>query len=65
VILKLKELFQKQTRGERYLIYKTSFFCKMIKYNLVKEYVLIFYEYMRRLKTLGVPITQTFGELIL
>jgi hypothetical protein len=51
VILKLKELFQKQTRGERYLISKTLIICKMIKYNLVKEHMLILYEYMQRLKT--------------
>jgi hypothetical protein len=30
----------------------------MMKYNLVKEHMLILYDYMRRLKTLGVPITQ-------
>jgi hypothetical protein len=46
VILKLKELFQKQIRGERYLIYKTLIVCKMMKYNLVKEHMLILYEYM-------------------
>jgi hypothetical protein len=62
VILKLKELFQKQTRGERYLISKTLIVCKMIKYNLVKEHMLILYEYMRRLKNLGVQITQQFGN---
>jgi hypothetical protein len=45
VILKLKELFQKQTIDERYLISKTLIVCKMIKYNLVKEHVLILYEY--------------------
>jgi hypothetical protein len=47
-------LFQKQTRGERYLISKTLIVCKMIKYNLVKEHMLILYEYMQRLKALGV-----------
>jgi hypothetical protein len=36
----------------------------MIKYNLVKEHMLILYDYMRRLKTLDVSITQKFGELI-
>jgi hypothetical protein len=65
VILELKELFQKQTRGKRYLISETLIVCKMIKYNLVKEHMLILYEYMRRLKTLGASVTQTFGELIL
>jgi hypothetical protein len=37
----------------------------MIKYNLVIEHVLILYEYMWRLKTLGIPITQKFEKLIL
>jgi hypothetical protein len=66
MILKLKELFQKQTRGNRYLISKTLIVCKMMKYNLVKEeHMLILYEYMQRLKMLDVPITQKFGKLIL
>jgi hypothetical protein len=34
----------------------------MIKYNLVKEHMLILYEYMWRLKTIGVSITQKFGN---
>jgi hypothetical protein len=61
----MKELFQKQTRGNRYLISKTLIVCKMMKYNLVKEHMLILYEYMRRLKALGIQITQKFGKLIL
>jgi hypothetical protein len=36
-----------------------------MKYNFVKEHMLILYEYMQRLKALGVQITQKFGELIL
>jgi hypothetical protein len=34
----------------------------MIKYNLVKEHMLILYEYMQRLKMLGIPITQKDWE---
>jgi hypothetical protein len=37
----------------------------MMKYNFIKEHMLILYEYMRRLKMLGVLITQKFGKLIL
>jgi hypothetical protein len=58
VIIELKEFFQKQTRSERYLISKTLIVCKMMKYNLVEEHMLILYEYMQRLKALGVLITQ-------
>jgi hypothetical protein len=46
VIIELKELFQKQARGERYLKSKTLIVCEMMKYNLVKEHMLILYEYM-------------------
>jgi hypothetical protein len=52
-------------KSERYLISKTLIVCKMIKYNLVKEHMLILYEYMRRLKTLGVPITKSLGTNII
>jgi hypothetical protein len=55
VIIELKELFQKQIRGERYLISKTLIVCEMMKYNLVKEHMLILYKHMRRLKHLQSP----------
>ena len=57
-----ERLFQKQARSKRYLISKTLFCCKMTEYNLVRKHVLILYEYMQRLKTLGVPISKIVGH---
>jgi hypothetical protein len=52
--LEAKRIVSETNKSERYLIYKTLIVCKMIKYNSVKEHMLILYEYMQRLKTLGV-----------
>jgi hypothetical protein len=51
-------------RYTRYFISKTLIVRKMMKYNLVKEHMLILYEYMRTLKMLGFLITRQFGKLI-
>jgi hypothetical protein len=47
--LKADRVVSEKIRGERYWISKTLIICKMIKYNLVKEHMLILYDCMQRL----------------
>jgi hypothetical protein len=52
----MKELFHKLSFVEDIVISKTMYVCNVIEYKLVKKHVLILYENLRRMETLGVPI---------